>query len=89
MTLPSTLPSADGSSKIHTLWSVSTSLVASPTPEELRAFYPAACEAGAPAVELGRNTPDDSSGRRWVLVEWQPYASVSVLPPTSLQARRP
>jgi sugar phosphate isomerase/epimerase len=43
-----------------TVWSVSTSLVASPSPEELPAFYAAAREAGAPAVELSRNVPEET-----------------------------
>lgn len=69
MTRPSTVPDADVSPKTHTLWSVSTSLVASPTAEELRAFYAAACEAGAPAVELGRNTPDETVSEAERLVD--------------------
>ena len=42
------------------LWAVSTSLVASPRAEEIRAFYEAARESGADGVELARNTPDET-----------------------------
>ncbi|HET7771442.1 MAG TPA: sugar phosphate isomerase/epimerase family protein [Chloroflexota bacterium] len=42
------------------LWAVSTSLVASPQPDEIRTFFDLAREAGAHGVELARNTPDDT-----------------------------